>query len=483
MTAFAVLTTHQMAEADRLAAASGLPGTLLMQRAGEAVARAIQHRFGRTEVVVLCGPGNNGGDGFVAARVLAQAGWPVRVALWGQIGRLAADAEHHARLWSGPIESVTAASVGEAGLVVDALFGAGLNRALPSQLTDQLRAVTVPIVAIDVPSGVSGDTGEDLGAAAAHLTVTFCRKKPGHLLLPGRKLCGSLVVADIGIPDDVVATTAPSCFENNPALWRGAWPRRDPADYKYSRGHALLVGGFPMTGAARLSARAAARAGAGATTIAVPPVALMVYLASLLSVMVARLPDLPRLLDDKRINALLIGPGAGVSEATRTHALAMLATGRAVVLDADALSVFADAPEALFAAIAGPCVMTPHEGEFRRLFDPHGSRLARARAAAALSGAVIVFKGSDTVIAAPDGRAVINTNAPPTLATAGSGDVLAGIVLGLLAQGMPEFDAACAAVWLHGAAACRFGPGLIAEDLPDLLPQCLAAIAGSSDRT
>jgi NAD(P)H-hydrate epimerase len=229
-----------------------------------------------------------------------------------------------------------------------------------------------------------------------------------------------------------------------------------------------------MTGAARMAARAAARAGAGLTTIAVPEIALPIYAAALTSIMLRPLAaprDFERLLDDPRFSALLIGPGAGANEETRTRALAMLRTGRPTLLDADAITIFQDDPPSLDRAIIGPCVLTPHDGEFRRLFDPSGDKLTRTRAAARRSGAIIVLKGSDTVITAPDGRAIINSNAPPTLATAGAGDVLGGIVLGLLAQGMDPFLAAAAAVWLHGAAATDFGPGLIAEDPPDLLPR------------
>jgi NAD(P)H-hydrate epimerase len=476
MTAFAVLTTDQTAQADRLAIAAGSSGITLMADAGAAVSEAIRSRWTIRPVAVLCGPGNNGGDGFVIARLLAEAGWPVRLACLGDPACLPPDARHHAGLWTGAVEALTPACVTGAGLVVDAVFGAGLNRAPPDVVTQSLAAAACPIVAVDVPSGVFGDSGAAAGATAAALTVTFFRKKPGHLLLPGRDLCGETVVADIGIASDVLAAIRPDCFENDPGLWAGLLPRPRPDDHKYTRGHALLIGGFPMTGAARLAARAAARAGAGATTVAVPPEAWAVYAASLLSVMVAPVADLPRLLADDRISALLIGPGAGVGEATRAQALALLGSGRPVVLDADAISVFADRPEALFAAVTGACVMTPHEGEFRRVFAATGSKLARARAASARSGAVVVLKGSDTVIAAPDGRAAINANAPPDLATAGAGDVLAGFVLGLLAQGMPAFEAACAAVWLHGAAAAAFGPGLIAEDLPDRLPQVLRAL-------
>jgi NAD(P)H-hydrate epimerase len=328
-------------------------------------------------------------------------------------------------------------------------------------------------VAVDIPSGVQGDTGENLGGVAAGLTVTCFRKKPGHVLLPGRDLCGELVVADIGTPEQVFEEIRPNTFENDPRLWLAELPRPGGSGNKYTRGHALIIGGYPMTGAARMAARAAARAGAGLTTIAVPEVALPIYAGALMSIMVKPLAapdDLDALLRDPRITGFLIGPGAGVGETTRTRTLAMLATRRATLIDADAISSFQDAQSVLTDAIGGACVMTPHEGEFARIFDASGDKLTRTRRAAARSGAVIVLKGSDTVIAAPDGRAIINTNAPPSLATAGSGDVLSGIALGLLTQGMEPFLAAAAAVWIHGAAAREFGPGLIAEDLPDLLP-------------
>jgi NAD(P)H-hydrate epimerase len=472
----ALLDVAQMGEADRLTIAAGTSINALMENAGAAVADAILQRWPARPVTVLCGPGNNGGDGFVAARHLAAAGYPVRLALLGPRDALKGPARDHAQKWNGPVEPLGPACLGDAELVVDAIFGAGLSRALEGPAAETLAAASQPgaqIVAIDVPSGVMGDTGAVLGAVAAALTVTFFRKKPGHLLLPGRALCGEVIVADIGTPPSVLDTILPRTFENDPALWRSHLPRPLELSNKYTRGHALVSGGYPMTGAARLAARAAARAGAGMITVAVPEIALPIYAASLTSIMVhpiAAQDDFDRLLKDPRITAFLIGPGAGAGEATTTRALAMLATGRPTVLDADAISSFQADPAALDRAIHGPCVMTPHEGEFKRVFDMAGDRLTRTRAAAKRSGAVIVLKGADTVIAAPDGRAIINANAPPTLATAGSGDVLAGIVLGLLAQGMEPFMAATAAVWLHGAAATAFGPGLMAEDLPDLLP-------------
>jgi NAD(P)H-hydrate epimerase len=475
----AVLRVEQMAEADRLAMMAGTPGTLLMQNAGEAVAREIKRRFTPRAVSVVCGPGNNGGDGFVAAAALAQSGWPVRVALLGDVETLRNDAQYHARRWRGAIEPLSPAVTENAELVIDALFGSGLNRRLDPKVSDVLAYISrhaLPIVAVDIPSGILGDSGENLGAAPAVCTVTFTRKKPGHLLLPGRDACGDVVVADIGIPQDVLNSLAIDTWENTPALWRAKLPQWHANINKYSRGHALLYGGYPMTGASRMAARAAARSGAGLTTIAVPEHAFAIYAAALTSIMaqpLAQNEDFARLLADQRYTAFSIGPGAGVSDATRLRALGMLKTGKPVVIDADAISVFASRPEELFQAIRGACVITPHEGEFNRVFDVSGDKVARARQAARRSGAVVVLKGADTIIAAPDGRAIINSNAPSTLATAGSGDVLGGFILGLLAQNMDAFPAAAAAVWLHGAAAAGFGAGLIAEDLPDLLPAVL----------
>ncbi len=489
----ALLTTAQMNAADRETIAAGIAGERLMANAGGAVAREILRRWPPGRVAVLCGPGNNGGDGFVVACAIAQAGWSVRVGLLGDPGAVQGDARHHRDRWTGPVEPLTPAVWADADLIVDALFGSGLNRPLAPELAALLAAIAArrgagprdaarrpALVAIDVPSGLEGDTGVSRGAIAADCTVSFVRKKPGHLLLPGRSLCGELLVADIGTPAAVLDAIAVDTGENDPTLWQAELPRPAQAGNKFHRGHALLYGGYPTTGAARMAARAAARAGAGLTTIAVAESALPVYAAALLSIMVrplARPGDLAQLLADPRFTAFLIGPGAGVGPETLQHATAMLGTGRPVVLDADAISVFRERREALRDAIRGPCVLTPHDGEFARVFDPAGDKLLRARRAARESGAVIVLKGADTVIAAPDGRALVNANAPPTLATAGAGDVLGGFVLGLLCQGMDAFLAAAAAVWMHGAAAAEFGPGLLAEDLPDLLPAVLRRLA------
>jgi NAD(P)H-hydrate epimerase len=349
---------------------------------------------------------------------------------------------------------------------------------IAANIIGALNGGDVPVIAVDVPSGVDGESGEIKGVAPkAALTVTFFRRKPGHLLLPGRLQCGETLVAQIGIERDVFGTIAPDIVANHPGWWGGDFPWAGAAGHKYSRGHALIAGGAVMTGAARLAARAAARIGAGLVTVAAPQPAFPIYAAALTGIIVAPVSGLGHfdgLLADRRRNAVLIGPGVGTGPETRDKVLAILRAGKQAVIDADALTVFADRPADLFSAIRSPCVLTPHEGEFARLFGGSGSKLERARRGAKASGAVTLLKGPDTVIAAPDGRAVINENAPPELATAGSGDVLAGVVVGLLAQDMPAFEAVCAAAWLHGAAARRFGPGLIAEDLSDALPAVLA---------
>lgn len=481
-----LLTVFQMYRADAGAVDRGVPSLELMERAGAAVAEAVSVRWPEGQILVLCGPGNNGGDGFVAARFLAAAGRDVRLALLGDRDNLKGDAAVQAQQWSGVVQPLDLPLLDQADVVVDALFGAGLTRELdsvPRAVVEQINARSMPCLAVDVPSGVDGDTGQVLGAAPqADMTVTFFRRKPAHLLYPGRALCGEVYVADIGIPEAVLDEIAPRGWENTPALWRADFPALTAQSHKYTRGHAVVTGGRELTGAARLASYAALRTGAGLVSIASPPEALPIYRVGQPSIMVREVADPPAfaaMLNDTRIRAVLVGPGNGVNDETRDHSLTALRSSAACVIDADAISVFADTPAQLFAAISGNksgVVLTPHEGEFARLFaadDTESGRLARTRAAAQASGAVVVLKGPDTVIAAPDGRAAINTNAPPELGTAGSGDVLAGIVLGLLAQGMNPFEAAAAGVWLHGACGAAIGAGLIADDIADTLPKIL----------
>jgi hydroxyethylthiazole kinase-like uncharacterized protein yjeF len=478
----ALLTCAQMGAADAAAIASGLPGMALMEAAGRAVARAIAERHRKQPVLVLCGPGNNGGDGFVAARHLRAMGWPVTLALVQGPGELRGDAAWAAGLWQGSVDRPSLDLLDGRPLVIDALFGAGLTRPLAgvaAGLIDRMNKDQLAVVAVDVPSGLHGDTGEIMGVAPhAALTVTFFRAKPGHYSLEGLRRCGELCVADIGIPAAVLDRIAPQLWRNEPALWAAALRRDDPADHKYTRGHLTIWGGESATGAARLAALAARRAGAGLVTIASPEAAAAIYRAAEPGNLVTTL-DIKRLLEDGRRNAFLVGPGSGLNDRTREAVSAVLAARQVVVLDADAVTVFADDPSRLFSAIVGPALLTPHEGEFRRLFPDLATapgKVERVRAAARRSGATILLKGADTVVAAPDGRAVINVHAPASLATAGSGDVLAGIAAGLMARGLAPLTAGAAAAWLHGECAYRFArPGLIAEDLVERLPEALGA--------
>jgi hydroxyethylthiazole kinase-like uncharacterized protein yjeF len=483
-----VLTTTEMEQADRLTIANGTPGFALMLSAGQAVAQAAMDLVEQGPIVVIAGRGNNGGDGFVAAAELAARGRDVSVILLCDRDTLKGDAALAARGWKNPVLPFNPQAIGAPALIVDALFGAGLDRPVKGDSLIMIEAVNgsgVPILSVDLPSGINGSTGAVMGVAArATETVTFFRRKPGHLLLPGRFYCGRVRVVDIGIDAAVLKQIRPATFENVPKLWRKSFPVPRIDGHKYARGHTVVVSGdLAATGAARLAARGALRAGVGLATLASPRDALVVNAAALTAVMVRAIDtsaEFAGLLADRRLNACVIGPGAGVGQRTRDFVLAALSAGPALVLDADALTSFADAPERLFEAIktsASPqVVLTPHEGEFPRLFSdmsnkhPLRSKLERVRIAAERSGAVVLLKGPDTVVAAPDGRAAIAANAPPWLATAGSGDVLAGMIGGLLAQGVAAFEAACIGVWMHGEAGNEAGPGLIAEDLPEVLP-------------
>jgi hydroxyethylthiazole kinase-like uncharacterized protein yjeF len=492
-----LLSNIEMAEADRLTIAGGVPGIELMDNAGRAVAEVTaRHRAPGSRVVVVAGPGNNGGDGFVAARLLSERGYQVKVLLAGEAARLKGDAALAAKRWTGPVLAAEPNGLDGADIVIDALFGAGLDRpveGLARAMIEAMNAHTVPVIAVDLPSGINGTSGAVMDVAVeATATITFFRKKPAHLLLPGRLHCGEVSIADIGIPANVLTRIAPRTFENVPELWREHFPVPRHDGHKYDRGHAVVVSGPSWsTGAARLAARGALRAGAGLVTIASPREALAVNTASNLAIMVRPVDgaaELTEFLADRRFNALAIGPGIGVDEATCELVLAALEGERAVVLDADAITSFAKAPERLVQALKKrthqPTVLTPHEGEFSRFFgaldarSKTGSKLERARLAAGETGAVVLIKGADTVVAAPDGRASIAANAPAYLATAGAGDVLTGMTTGLLAQHMPAFEAVSAAVWLHGEAAAAFGPGLIAEDLPEYLPRVYKTLLG-----
>jgi hydroxyethylthiazole kinase-like uncharacterized protein yjeF len=460
-----LLTPGEMARADALSPRLGVPGPVLMENAGRAVARAVQARFRPCRTLVLCGPGNNGGDGYVVARLLQQKGWPVALAALAA-PREGSDAAGAAARWHGPTAAFAPEEAARAGLVIDAVFGAGLVRDVDGIAAETLRAAR-RLVAVDVPSGVDGATGAVRGyAPQAALTVTFFRLKPGHLLLPGRDLCGETVLADIGLPEAVLDTVRASAFANGPSLWRV--PQPQAAGHKYTRGHVTVLGGKAMTGAARLAAAGARRGGAGMLTIAAKSGA-DAYRTAEAGVIVSE-AQLSELLSDDRRKVWVCGPGLGADSA-RAAFPALVAAGREIVADADVFAAFAGAPDAL----KGATVLTPHEGEFARVFGaPGADRLSAARAAAARTGAVVLLKGSDTIIAAPDGRAAVNASAPPWLGTAGAGDVLAGLIAGLLAQGMPAWEAASAAAWVHGRAASIAGPGMLAEDLAPAIPRALS---------
>lgn len=484
-----LLTAEEMSRAEKLAADAGISTLTLMENAGRAVAEEVVRRFPRgSRVAVLCGPGNNGGDGFVCARYLRERGYHVRLALLGRKEDLHRDPKEMAKRWDEAIEPLSLQFLEGAQIIVDALYGTGLRddiTGVSAQIIEEVAARSLPVVSIDVPSGIDATRGTVHGVAfKAVSTVTFFRRKTGHVLLPGRLYCGDVRVADIGIPPTVLEDIAPGSFANDPDFWLRFFPKLKVDAHKYERGHALVVSG-PMerTGAARLAAITALRAGSGLVTVATSKSAFYINASQLTAVMVEPYDGpagLSEILSDTRITAALIGPGAGTDPEVKELVASVLGSQATAVLDAEALTAFSETPAELFDQIKGRLpaltIVTPHEGEFKRVFPDlaeETSKLERARRAAEASGAVIILKGPDTVVAHPGSLAAVNENAPPWLATAGSGDALAGLVTGLAAQGMAAFDAAAAAVWIHGELAQSFGPGLIADDLAGLLPGVL----------
>lgn len=477
-----ILTPGEMAAVDAASSASGISAIDLMERAGRAVAAAaLRHYPQALRFVVLCGPGNNGGDGYVAARALREAGAAVVIHQTTAAEELKGDAGWAARACPVIGSMLETYHPAKGDVVIDALFGAGLSRPVPRQVQELVAIVTearLPVIAVDLPSGLCGLRGKVLGAAfSAEHTVTFMALKPGHLLMPGRELCGETEVFDIGIPRRIVAAHANTVARNTPALWHACLPKLAIETHKYKRGHLVVFsGGASHTGAARLSAEAGLKAGAGLVTVASPADAMATNAGALTAVMLRQVDtqdDLLGWLETAKIDACVLGPGFGVGERARHFTLAL--KDRPLVLDADGITSFKHAPAVLFQAFADGetrLVLTPHEGEFARLFpdiaaDETIGKVEKAVAAAARAHAIIVYKGADSVIAAPDGRVCINANAPPWLATAGSGDVLAGIIGALLAQNMPAFEAAAAGVYFHAEAAMRARPGMTAEDLAE----------------
>jgi ADP-dependent NAD(P)H-hydrate dehydratase / NAD(P)H-hydrate epimerase len=485
----ALLTGDEMRRVEAAAFARGLPSFEAMRRAGQAVAELIARRWllGAVDrVIVLCGPGNNGGDGFIAATALRAAGYVVQVQSVALAAARSADATKAAAGWGdavAPLSAKALTNLAPSTVVVDALFGIGLARPLAGDVLEVVEAVNrsgAQVVAVDVPSGIDADNGAILGAAIrADVTVSFGWLKRGHLLLPAAAQCGELVVADAGFTAADLTAIDVTCWRNAPALWRDAYPLPRAEDHKYRRGHALIAGGATMTGAARLAARAARRVGLGMLTMAAPAPVWPIYAQDLVGAIVRPVADNSATLalaGDAKVSALLVGSGLEADRATADLVRGAMALGRPMVIDGGGLTALAQ-----HGGLAGgraDIVLTPPEGEFARLFPDLAQgpdKLDRARAAAARSGCTIVLKGADTVIAAPDGRAILSDLGPATLATAGSGDVLAGAATGLLALGLAPLQAAAMAVWLHAQAARGFGLGLIAEDLPERLPRALAA--------
>ncbi len=493
-----LLTVDEMKRAEAAAMEAGASSADLMRRAGEGAAAILTGNGEPRPAAVLCGPGANGGDGLVIARLLKEAGWPVRAGVLGGRAGLSGDAAAMADAYGGDIEDLSTDIVKGAGVIVDALFGTGLTRpiegaaaAIVEAANAHARETGAPVLAVDIPSGVNADTGAVMGAVIrANATATFFLRKPGHVLFPGRAVCGQVQLVDIGIGADVLEKIRPNTAENQPQLWGAQFPRPSFQTHKYMRGGVAVVTGPRFsTGAARLGAEAALRAGAGAVTL-LSPVSAADENAAHATALMVRIADssdhITSFLDDRRYRAVLFGPGAGVGPATRDKVLSILKTEASAVFDADALTSFEGDGEALFGPLRPDDVITPHEGEFMRVFagliETPSDRLGAARAAAKKADCIVVLKGADTVVAAPDGRASINTNAPPDLATAGAGDVLAGFIAGLRAQGMPAFEAASAGVWLHGACGQTAGPGLVSEDLAVALPSVYRALFAPPER-
>lgn len=487
-----LLTAQQSRDLDAEAIKLGVSGSSLMEAAGRAVADTVTDYIGTPleaggTIIILCGPGNNGGDGFVAARHLDEWGYLVSLRCSVLPSKLKGDAKAAAAKWRGSVEPLSADGISEAAAVIDCLFGTGLNKPIEGEIGDLIEKVNSAdsfVLAVDIPSGLCADTGRPLGSCIeAGATITFNFKKPGHTIVPGRYLCGGNInihVADIGVPDKAMSAISPSDYENIPPLWGRNFPFSGPQTHKYGRGHMLVLGGKePTLGASRLASLAGLRVGAGLVTLAAPSETYPVQASALMDVMVRRFDSafgFIGIVNDPRIKAVLVGPGAGRGEKTVELVKQVGAKNKALVLDADALASLVGRSDIINDLKSPEIILTPHEGEFAKLFpdiDFNEDRLAAVRSAAKRTNTVVVLKGVSTVVAAPDGRASIATNAPSWLSVGGTGDVLSGLICGLITQGMPAFEAASAGVWLHGEAGMAAGRGLIASDLLDVIPRVL----------
>jgi NAD(P)H-hydrate epimerase len=479
-----------MRHADHLTIESGVSGFDLMLSAGQAVANMAHEKWPDLTVIILCGGGNNGGDGLVAGKFLHDMGADVRVFTLKSSLLQKGDAKKASGFWDGKTEKlknlIKANDLSDNVLIIDALFGIGFCGRLNSDVSvalDFVKHKGWPVLAIDVPSGIDGDALTiDPHTLRVVATVTFFRKKICHVLMPTMAQCGEISVHDIGISGDVIGDFDIELYENTPFVWKDRIPQKTSRDHKYNHGHCVILGGAKMTGAARMAANAAMRIGAGACSIVAPDKeSAHIYQEAEPHLMVESLSlekagTFEKHIQDERRNAVLIGPGAGLEDITNLKAaiLKTLESDKAVILDADALSCFEDEPQTLLQAMTAKTIITPHEGEFKRLFPAlEGARLDRVRQAITMTKAVIVLKGADTLIAQNNQPVFVNTHASPHLATAGAGDVLAGMICGLSARRMSAFDGARAACWIHGEASLQCGAGLVAPDLIDEIPAIL----------
>ena len=481
MVAKALLTNSQMSFVENQAIKSGKKSTELMENAGTAVVKLILKRYKNRNISVLCGPGKNGGDGFVVARLLKEQGWNVRLGLTSS--QKDKDSIEKAELWKGNIEPLNESLLYGNPIIIDAMFGAGLKRKLtgiPLALVTKINNKKLDCIAIDIPSGIDGDSGKILGdAPKCKLTITFFCAKPGHFLMPSKSKVGEVIIEDIGISNSFLKQINVKTFLNTPELWKKKFPIPTYDTHKYKRGHLLIAGAANMTGATHLASSSARRIGAGVVTIGAPSSSCDIYKLGAFGHIVLPINnpgDWNNLLKNYKNTATLIGPGLGKIAFLKDVVIAALNSKKPVILDADGLNIFKNNPLQLFHSTNRKHILTPHEGEFKKLFNFKGNPISRVSRAAKKSGAIVLLKGSSTIIAHPNGKIIINDTGKPYLATAGSGDVLAGIIAGLITQGMNVFEAGCGGTWIHGRAAELFGPGLIAEDIPKLIPTILNEI-------
>jgi len=479
-----ILSCKNHKDLDKRTIKKFIPGYKLMENAGGVIFKIIKKKFKKKKKIkILCGPGNNGGDGFVVAKLLEENGFQdVELFCLVTKNKLKGDAKIAANNFNKNLKSFNDFKISSNDLIIDGIFGSGLKRNISGNLKKIIEKINLKkpyCISIDTPSGINGDTGEIQGTALkSNDTITFTTKKPGHLLSPGSEYCGNVIVGDIGINLEKLSFK-PRIFENHPDNWRSKFPWPNQKSHKYTRGFSLIICGEKMTGASRLAARAAARIGCGLLCLGVPRKSFNIYSTEnpiALIEIVDDKKDLNNLLKDKRINTILIGPGFGISKKKLELILKVVKEKkRLIVLDADALK---NNFKKILLKNKTKIVITPHEGEFLQVLKDLNIKNKKNKFSIVIefikkTKINLILKGNKTLICSQDGKISINTNTSPFLATGGSGDVLAGMITGLISQGMDIFNACCASVWIHGEIGRMKGPGLIAEDLPEMIPKVL----------